>query len=46
MRRNRIIAVLDILAAAALVMLLVFAFSSPSRGGGDAVARQIETVRR
>lgn len=46
MTRDRIITVLDILAAAALVVLLIFAFSSSSRGGGDAVARQIETVRR
>lgn len=46
MDHKRIIAVLDILAVAALVSLLIFAFSSPPRGGGDAVARQIETVRR
>lgn len=46
MTRNRIIAVLDILAAAALVSLLIFAFSSSSRGGGDAIARQVEAVRR
>lgn len=44
MTRDRIIALLDIMAAAALVMLLIFAFSTPSRGGGDAEAGQIEMV--